>query len=205
VVDNDTHHGLDIEGTTVNSDKFLAELREHRLTAYQAVPADIREHYALEAEIAQNYRGRFVYELLQNADDAMAEGGLDDAVRIVLTNDALLVANSGRPISERDVNSLCAESAENPGHPPAIAGESRLRSACGPARAGLMTLEKRRANPGVERRMGGGGVGGQTSSSGFTGSGSRRWTAWGLTGMRSLDARMPSRVNPLSRRLRCDT
>ena len=57
----------------MNSDAFLADLREHRLAAYRAMPADIREHHALEAEIAQNYRGRFVYELLQNADEVMAE------------------------------------------------------------------------------------------------------------------------------------
>ena len=94
----------------MSTDAFLADLREHRLTAYRAMPADIREHHALEAEIAQNYRGRFVYELLQNADDAMADGGLDDAVRLVLTRDALLVANSGRPISDADVASLCGVS-----------------------------------------------------------------------------------------------
>jgi len=110
MVDNDTYDGLNTSGTTVDSDAFLADLREHRLTAYEAMPADIREHYALEAEIAQNYRGRFVYELLQNADDAMAGGGLDDAVRVLLTPDALLVANTGRPISEQDVASLCGVS-----------------------------------------------------------------------------------------------
>jgi len=100
---------------------LLAGLREHRLTAYRAMPADVREHYSLEAEIAQNYRGRFAYELLQNADDAMGENGLNDSVAIVLTNDCLLVANTGRPINEDDVRSLCGVSVSTKG----VAGRKR--------------------------------------------------------------------------------
>ena len=115
MVDNDSYRGLNDKETSTDSDAFLVDLREHRLTAYQAMPADIREHYALEAEIAQNYRGRFVYELLQNADDAMAGAGLDDAVRVVLTPKDLLVANTGRPISKRDVRSLCGVSVSTKG------------------------------------------------------------------------------------------
>ena len=81
--------------------------------------------------------------------------------------------------------------APNAPHSSAITGESRCRSASGPAHAGLMTLEKRRENPGQTQWMGGGGFSGQTSSSGFTGTGNRRWTAWGLTGMGVLGARIP--------------
>ena len=32
----------------MTTDAFLADLREHRLAAYRAMPADIREHHALE-------------------------------------------------------------------------------------------------------------------------------------------------------------
>ena len=53
--------------------------------------------------------------------------------------------------------------------------------------------------------MGGAGFAGQTTGSEFGGSGEMRWTAWDLTGMGTLDALMPSRADPLSRRLRCDT
>jgi len=88
--------------------EILASIREGRLRSYQATPADILEHCGLEDQIAQNYRGRLVYEMLQNADDAM-DGICEQKRRVFfrLTHDALLVANTGRPISEADVRALC--------------------------------------------------------------------------------------------------
>jgi len=91
-----------------NSSNPVTAIREGRLRSYLATPADIIEHFGLESEISQNYRGRLVYEMLQNADDAM--GSLEGQPRRVLfwlTHDALLVANTGRPISEDDLCALC--------------------------------------------------------------------------------------------------
>lgn len=91
-----------------NDQEILAKIRGGRLRSYQATPADILEHCGLEDQIAQNYRGRLVYEMLQNADDAMdGISGQKRRVYFQLTSDALLVANTGRPISEADVRALC--------------------------------------------------------------------------------------------------
>ena len=49
---------------------------------------------------------RFVYELLQNADDS-AEGGSTVKVWIKAIGDVLIVAHSGKVFDERDVNGLC--------------------------------------------------------------------------------------------------
>lgn len=61
-----------------------------------------------EAQIASDYRGRLAYELLQNADDAM-EGAASqrDHVKFLLKDDALWMANNGRPLSDTDIQGLC--------------------------------------------------------------------------------------------------
>lgn len=49
-----------------------------------------------------------VFELLQNADDALAEtDGTGDRVLFRLTDHELWVANTGRPFTEADVRGLC--------------------------------------------------------------------------------------------------
>ncbi len=82
--------------------------RKHRIEAYRHHPDDILEHYGTEGGIAQEYRGRLVYELLQNADDAMDDpSSFRDRVLFQLLDHSLLVANSGRPIAELDMRALC--------------------------------------------------------------------------------------------------
>ena len=61
---------------------------------------------SLDAQIAQEYRGRCILELLQNAHDALADGGPHDAglISFALTTDPepiLSVGNSGRPFARR--------------------------------------------------------------------------------------------------------
>src|SRR6476646_7709801 len=51
---------------------LLATIREENLNVYRASPQRLREDVGQENQIAQDYRGRLIYELLQNADDAMA-------------------------------------------------------------------------------------------------------------------------------------
>ena len=67
---------------------------------------------SLDAQIAQEYRGRCILELLQNAHDALAHAGPDDARRIsfVLSTDpepVLSVGNSGRPFRKEDFDGIC--------------------------------------------------------------------------------------------------
>src|ERR1700757_1285153 len=91
--------------------ELLARIRDENLNVYRASPQRLREDVGQESQIAQDYRGRLVYELLQNADDAMAAGGASSCIRFELTDKDLWVANSGRPLDEADVRGLCGISA----------------------------------------------------------------------------------------------
>jgi hypothetical protein len=67
---------------------------------------------SLSGQITQEYRGRCVLELLQNAHDALAGGRPGDPKRIsfVLVTEpepVLLIANSGRPFRRRDLEGIC--------------------------------------------------------------------------------------------------
>ena len=67
---------------------------------------------SLDAQIAQEYRGRCILELLQNAHDALAHAKPDDPRRIsfVLSADLkpmLLVGNSGLPFRYEDFKGIC--------------------------------------------------------------------------------------------------
>lgn len=58
---------------------------------------------SMESYISESYSGRSLIELLQNADDA---GASTFYVEIV-SNNALIIANNGRPFNENDLLSLC--------------------------------------------------------------------------------------------------
>lgn len=103
---------------------LLAKIRDENLGVYRASLQRLREDVGQEAQIAQDYRGRLVYELLQNADDAMASVDEDSCVRFELTNDELWVSNSGRPLDEGDVRGLCGISASTK----ALPGQKRRAS-----------------------------------------------------------------------------
>ncbi len=93
---------------------LLGRIREENLNVYRASPQRLREDVGQEHQIAQDYRGRLIYELLQNADDAMATEDTGVAcIRFVLTDEALWVGNSGRPLDEADVRGLCGISASS--------------------------------------------------------------------------------------------
>jgi len=94
---------------------------EHRTNYIGEALADLAN---VEADTMRKYRGRYIFELLQNANDAI----LDDKsnadgsrrriyrVRIELTDSALLVANDGAPFQEKDVLSIYrwGESSKDP-------------------------------------------------------------------------------------------
>jgi hypothetical protein len=94
---------------------LIETIRAENLNVYRASPARLREDVGSEAEIAHDYQGRLIFELLQNADDAMAEGsgGISDRIRFRLTDNELLVMNSGRALTEADVRGLTATGASS--------------------------------------------------------------------------------------------
>jgi hypothetical protein len=97
-------------------DDLIRSICEQNLAVYRASPIRLREDVGQEAEIAHDYRGRLVYELLQNADDAMAGSpSTQDTVFVRLTDTDLWVGNSGRPLDEDDVRGLCGIGASSKG------------------------------------------------------------------------------------------
>ena len=85
---------------------------------------------SLDAQIAQEYRGRCILELLQNAHDALAHADPDDARRIsfVLSADpepVLSVGNSGRPFRKEDFDGIC-QLAQSPKDPNESVGNKGL-------------------------------------------------------------------------------
>src|SRR5450631_309959 len=94
--------------------ELLARIRDENLNVYRASAQRLREDVGQESQIAQDYRGRLIYELLQNADDAMSSLDWKEAtIAFVLDNDDLWVADSGRPLDGADVRGLCGVSASS--------------------------------------------------------------------------------------------
>ena len=94
--------GPDLPGAIVET------IVQQNLGVYKASPSRLQEDVSQEAQVASDYRGRLVYELLQNADDAMESSASDaDRVVFVITDDDLWMANSGRPLTDADVQGLC--------------------------------------------------------------------------------------------------
>ncbi len=94
---------------------LIDDIRVANLNVYRASPSRLREDVGSEAEIAHDYQGRLIYELLQNADDAMGGGasGHVDRIRFRVTDDALLVMNTGRPLTDADVRGLTSTGASS--------------------------------------------------------------------------------------------
>ena len=102
---------------------FLDELR-NRTTNYRTVAS-------LGDQVAQEYRGRAVLELLQNAHDVLGRGTSDDRrqVSFVLNSSPeqpeLLIANSGRPFRREDFSGI-AQLAQSPKDPNESVGNKGL-------------------------------------------------------------------------------
>ena len=103
---------------------FLDELR-HRTSLYRTVAS-------LGDQVAQEYRGRAVLELLQNAHDVLEMGGSGDRrqVSFVLNSSSeqpeLLIANSGRPFRREDFSGIC-QLAQSPKDPNKSVGNKGAR------------------------------------------------------------------------------
>ena len=94
--------------TVVEQPDVIGRIVAQNLGAYRAMPSRLQEDVSQESQVASDYRGRLVYELLQNADDAMADAStVSDRVSFLVTDDELWIANTGRPLTDGDVLGLC--------------------------------------------------------------------------------------------------
>lgn len=105
--ENHFNDGSLLKMPEIPGEAIVSSIVDQNLGVYRAAPSRLQEDVSQEAQVASDYRGRLVYELLQNADDAMAEGGSSDRVRFVVTDNCLTVANTGRELSDGDVRGLC--------------------------------------------------------------------------------------------------
>lgn len=83
-------------------DERLAETQD----GYSAAPDWLKGHANGEASAARDYAGRELLELVQNAADAAAEVGGRGRVRIEISDEGLLVANTGMPFRTKGIRSL---------------------------------------------------------------------------------------------------
>lgn len=104
----------------------LARICAENLAVYRESQARLQEDVSQESQVAHDYRGRLVYELLQNADDALiGVASTQDRALFRLTDTELWVANTGRAFTELDVRGLCG------------LGASSKANADGPKRASI--------------------------------------------------------------------
>lgn len=88
--------------------EFVEEQCNRRLRAYEAHPRDAREHFETENEVLSGgYAYRQLYELIQNAADAVIEAGqAEGRIQVTLFDESLEVANTGAPLDEDGVDAL---------------------------------------------------------------------------------------------------
>ncbi|WP_448337284.1 DEAD/DEAH box helicase family protein [Chloroflexus aurantiacus] len=93
---------------------IIDQLRESRLRAYETLPGDITEHYGIEEVVlAGGYGYRQIFELVQNAADAILEAhetgtliGDTPRIEVRLTDHELYVANTGAPFSREGIEAI---------------------------------------------------------------------------------------------------
>lgn len=115
-----------VTALTTTPEDILERICRENLAVYRESQARLQEDVSQESQVAHDYRGRLVYELLQNADDALVDvATTDDRALFRLTDSELWVANTGRPFTDADVRGLCG-----------LGGSSKARSD-GPKRASI--------------------------------------------------------------------
>ncbi|SFL31769.1 protein of unknown function [Halogranum rubrum] len=87
------------------SPSSIQAIRAKHIDAYEKNLDLIESDTGVERQDRADYDGRFIFELLQNAVDEMAETS-DPKVRIELSEESLLVANNGEPFTHEDLYAL---------------------------------------------------------------------------------------------------
>ena len=87
--------------------QFIVRQSDLRLEGYKLNPGDIEEHAAIEqAVIDGGYGHRQLFELIQNAADAIRDSGGSGRVEVRLTPESLYCANEGTAVQEDGANSI---------------------------------------------------------------------------------------------------
>ncbi|MBZ9922283.1 hypothetical protein LB579_31905, partial [Mesorhizobium sp. BR1-1-7] len=86
--------------------RFLAREIEKTQQVFRTKPKLLLAQVRNERQTADDYAGRELLELVQNAADAATEVGGKGHVRIEIGRDGLVVANSGQPFRTSGVESL---------------------------------------------------------------------------------------------------
>jgi len=92
---------------------WIEQFRKTTRKTYENEPDRIREDFGSELRVSDDYKGRALLELLQNADDAQqpeaevtaSVGGHD--VVFILTRKAFYCANGGYTMTKQGLNSIC--------------------------------------------------------------------------------------------------
>ena len=92
--------------TTQDWFDWLAKEEKSTLNAFTSKPALLIGTYHQENETTRDYEGREILELLQNANDQAAEANIGGRVLIELSQDGLIVANTGALFSSAGMASL---------------------------------------------------------------------------------------------------
>lgn len=114
--------GSNLDSRFASGDALIHQIRDDPLERLRRVGdlwesqlADWEELAKAEDSVRREYHGRYLFELLQNASDAIVDwraGGKTSPqdqcfVRIELTGSSLLVANFGMPFGEDNIRALC--------------------------------------------------------------------------------------------------
>jgi len=85
---------------------WLLSQEDQRINIYLISPDQLIADYRRERQITRDYQGREILELLQNANDAAAEKDIKGKVKLILSQDGLVIANTGKPFTVGGVQSL---------------------------------------------------------------------------------------------------
>ncbi len=87
--------------------EFVLRESDTRLEGYRLNPGDIEEHAAIEQSVIDGgYGHRQLFELIQNAADAIRAADSTGRVELRLTPESLYVANEGSPVDEEGADSI---------------------------------------------------------------------------------------------------
>ena len=85
---------------------WLAQEENRLRKVYLISPEHLIAEHRREREITRGYHGREILELLQNAGDAARNAGVRGSVRIVVTQQGVVMGNTGCPFDQGGVKSL---------------------------------------------------------------------------------------------------
>lgn len=99
-------HGQEWLGPNSEVGRQVEQQSQRCLEAYRANPLLVKEHANIERATAQGgYGHRQIYELVQNAADALRQT-LGGKIYVLLTREALYCANEGAPIDPEGVDAI---------------------------------------------------------------------------------------------------